>query len=99
MGLNLDSGELIVVKQVCIAQNDVTKERAQAHICELEEEVKVLQNLFHPNIVQYLGTARGGVGAECIDINWSSQLQEVAGGPSIPTPSDVFFVVHIQLSI
>ena len=42
MGLNLDSGELIVVKQVCIAQNDVTKDRAQAHIYKLEEEVKLL---------------------------------------------------------
>jgi hypothetical protein len=58
MGLNLDSGELIAVKQVCIAQNNVTKDRAQAHIRELEEEVKLLQNLSHPNIVRYLGTAR-----------------------------------------
>lgn len=58
MGLNLDSGELIAVKQVCIAQNNVTKDRAQSHIRELEEEVKLLQNLSHPNIVRYLGTAR-----------------------------------------
>lgn len=58
MGLNLDSGELIAVKQVCIAQNNITKDRAQAHIRELEEEVKLLQNLSHPNIVRYLGTAR-----------------------------------------
>lgn len=58
MGLNLDSGELIAVKQVCIAQNNITKDRAQSHIRELEEEVKLLQNLSHPNIVRYLGTAR-----------------------------------------
>jgi hypothetical protein len=99
MGLNLDLEELNVVKQVCIVQNNVTKDRAQAHISELEEEVKLLQNLSHPNIVRYLGTAGGGVGAECIDINWSSRYREVAGGPSIPASSDVFFVVHTQLSI
>jgi hypothetical protein len=99
MGLNLDSRELIVIKQVCIAQIDVTKDRAQAHICKLEEEIKLLQNLFHSNIVWYPGTARGGVRAECMDINWSSRLQEVAGGPSILASSDVFFAVHTQLSI
>ncbi|KAG5560110.1 hypothetical protein RHGRI_003410 [Rhododendron griersonianum] len=50
MGMNLDSGELLAVKQVSIASN-ASKDKAQAHIRELEEEVKLLKNLSHPNIV------------------------------------------------
>ncbi|GBG59479.1 hypothetical protein CBR_g38503 [Chara braunii] len=58
MGMNLDSGELLAVKQVLIAVNSTTKERAQEHIRGLEEEVAVLRNLSHLNIVRYLGTDR-----------------------------------------
>uniref|UniRef100_A0A1J3JQL1 mitogen-activated protein kinase kinase kinase n=1 Tax=Noccaea caerulescens TaxID=107243 RepID=A0A1J3JQL1_NOCCA len=58
MGMNLDSGELLAVKQVLIGSNCASKEKTQAHIQELEEEVKLLKNHSHPNIVRYLGTVR-----------------------------------------
>ncbi|KAL7177697.1 hypothetical protein ACSBR2_030960 [Camellia fascicularis] len=58
MGLNIDSGALLAIKQVSIAANSTSKEKIQAHIREVEEEVNLLKNLSHPNIIRYLGTTR-----------------------------------------
>ncbi|KAI5422169.1 Mitogen-activated protein kinase kinase kinase 3 [Lathyrus oleraceus] len=54
VGMNLDSGELLAVKQVLISASSASKEKARAHVKKLEEEVKLLKDLSHPNIVRYL---------------------------------------------
>ncbi|KAJ6795923.1 mitogen-activated protein kinase kinase kinase NPK1-like isoform X1 [Iris pallida] len=45
MGMNLDSRELLAVKQVLTGANSASKEKAQAHIRELEEEVNLLKSI------------------------------------------------------
>jgi serine/threonine protein kinase len=50
LGLNIDSGELMAVKQM--ATDDVSKRELNS----LENEIHLLRNLRHPNIVRYIGT-------------------------------------------
>ena len=53
MGMDAATGALIAVKQVRIK---TTEEQDQAR--EIENEIKLLQDLRHPNIVTLLGTER-----------------------------------------
>jgi len=52
LGLNLNSGELMAVKQ--LDSNEVTKKQ----IMSLEHEIAMMRNLDHENITRYLGTDR-----------------------------------------
>eukprot|EP00750_Incisomonas_marina_P031987 INCI87.1.p1 GENE.INCI87.1~~INCI87.1.p1 ORF type:complete len:1009 (-),score=143.18 INCI87.1:1061-4060(-) len=52
LGLNLNSGELMAVKQ--LDSNEVTKKELML----LEHEVAMMRNLDHENITRYLGTDR-----------------------------------------
>ena len=52
LGLNLQTGELMAVKQLN------TNEVSQKELATLEHEIEILTGLVHPNIVQYLGTER-----------------------------------------
>ena len=56
MGMNLESGELMAVKQVSMSECEVS--RREDHVRALENEVAVLRRLRHVNIVRYLGTER-----------------------------------------
>ena len=50
LGLNVDTGELMAVKQMAIDEVS-TKE-----LSSLENEINLLRSLRHPNIVRYIGT-------------------------------------------
>jgi serine/threonine protein kinase/WD40 repeat protein len=50
LGLNVESGELMAVKQI---NNDELKSK---ELSSLENEINILRSLKHPNIVRYIGT-------------------------------------------
>jgi len=76
LGMDNDTGHLMAVKQVTITKVGVANSSKVAeHLRSLEAEVKLLQDLNHPNIVRYLGTERT---AEALNI-----FLEYAPGGSI----------------
>lgn len=50
LGLNIESGELMAVKQMSL------DEVSSKELSSLENEIHLLRNLRHPNIVRYIGT-------------------------------------------
>eukprot|EP01122_Echinamoeba_exundans_P006011 TRINITY_DN1622_c0_g2_i1.p1 TRINITY_DN1622_c0_g2~~TRINITY_DN1622_c0_g2_i1.p1 ORF type:complete len:897 (+),score=163.59 TRINITY_DN1622_c0_g2_i1:170-2860(+) len=52
MGMNLDTGELMAVKQVALSESALNKQQVDA----LQREIDVMHELHHENIVQYLGS-------------------------------------------
>eukprot|EP00471_Norrisiella_sphaerica_P009267 CAMPEP_0184498358 /NCGR_PEP_ID=MMETSP0113_2-20130426/38731_1 /TAXON_ID=91329 /ORGANISM="Norrisiella sphaerica, Strain BC52" /LENGTH=638 /DNA_ID=CAMNT_0026885825 /DNA_START=74 /DNA_END=1990 /DNA_ORIENTATION=- len=58
MAMNLDTGSLMAVKEVPLVDGAEIGEN-ESLIRDVEREVWMLRQLKHPNIVRYIGTARG----------------------------------------
>jgi serine/threonine protein kinase/WD40 repeat protein len=50
LGLNIDTGELMAVKQIAV------EEVSNRELSSLQNEINLLRTLRHPNIVRYIGT-------------------------------------------
>lgn len=66
LGLNLDTGQLMAVKQISIVEEfaqepkevlDFQNEELTCKVQGFEHEVSMMRNLLHENIVQYYGTS------------------------------------------
>jgi serine/threonine protein kinase len=73
LGMNLDTGELFIVKQVFYGARGGAA--ATEEVIQLEQEIGLLSTLQHENIVQYLGTERNTVTQEL-----SIFLEHMPGG-------------------
>lgn len=58
IGINTTTGEVIAVKQIEVNKKTADKEKMKEMIASLDREIDTMQNLDHPNIVQYLGCER-----------------------------------------
>lgn len=67
LGLNIDTGELMAVKQMA------TEEVSRRELASLENEINLLRSLRHANIVRYIGT-------EINPTSLSIMLEYVPGG-------------------
>jgi mitogen-activated protein kinase kinase kinase len=52
LGMNLDTGELMAIKQVALNSAETNQQQIDA----LQREIELMQDLHHENIVQYLGS-------------------------------------------
>ena len=75
LGMNLNTGELIAVKQVETSPKAVgqEKEKMKEMVKSLDIEIDTMQHLDHPNIVMYLGSERK-------DYSISIFLEYIPGG-------------------
>lgn len=62
LGLNNDTGRLMAIKEVPFNRENIVAGRVARHIKALEDEIRVLQRISHPNVVQYYVRC----GGECI---------------------------------
>ena len=60
MGLDLDTGGLIAIKQIHFSRED------EDMMNDLKSELEFLRKLHHPNLVRYLGTKI--VDSDCLNI-------------------------------
>jgi len=59
MGLDLDTGKIIAIKQVKIL-NYIDKDFVDVRLNSLKSEIELLRSFEHPNIVKYLGNESAG---------------------------------------